>query len=82
LLTAPPAWVDFSWWLVREERDNVTQIFVVVAGTSCPKEQERHEMSNSPCARDNGEIILAAFLWLLLLLLNSKSRVKVSVTLI
>jgi hypothetical protein len=26
----PPAWVDFSWAMVRGERDNVKQISVVV----------------------------------------------------
>jgi hypothetical protein len=25
----PPAWVDFSWAMVRKERDNVKQISVV-----------------------------------------------------
>ena len=26
----PPAWVDFSWELVRDERDNVKQISVII----------------------------------------------------
>jgi hypothetical protein len=34
LLAMPPAWVDFSWAMMRGKRDNVKQIsFIVIVGS-------------------------------------------------
>jgi hypothetical protein len=44
LLAMPPAWVDFSWAMVRGERDDVKQISVIVLCTAelCQRQGDEH----------------------------------------
>jgi hypothetical protein len=34
LLAMPPAWIDFSWELLREERDNVKCLYYTIQVTN------------------------------------------------
>jgi hypothetical protein len=49
LLTAPQAWVDFSWELAQEERDDAKQISVILtinapsADTGCWEKRDEHQ---------------------------------------
>ena len=49
LLAMPPTWVDFSWELVRDERDNTKQISVIVIGRSWDQANEKMERTLNEC---------------------------------